>query len=102
MEAEGEIGKEFEHLSSLNQKTGPKLHRQPQRIGKKKTAECGQRNANDNSLFPPGLGGSKGRYEEGGERGYHQTKGPDHDGEGKDRQRDEQRPSPGVGPDRRT
>src|SRR5258706_14879047 len=41
--------------SSLHQETGPELHRQPQSVGKKKTAERGQANPDDDGFLPPRL-----------------------------------------------
>src|ERR1700733_8868363 len=40
---------------SLNQETGPELHRQPQPVGKKKAAERGQANADDDGFLPTRL-----------------------------------------------
>src|SRR5436305_7898186 len=70
---------------SLNQETGPELHRQPQSLGKKEAAERGQANADDDGFLPPGLGGSQRGNQEGEEGGSHQTQRPDRDGKGKDR-----------------
>src|SRR4051812_48349174 len=74
---------------SLNQETGPELHRQPQSVGKKKTAERGQANADDDGFPPLGLRRSQRGNQEGEERGNHQTQRPNGDGKRKDRQRDE-------------
>src|SRR3954447_17895302 len=74
---------------SLNQETGPELHRQPQSVGKEETAERGQANADDDGFLPPGLRRSQRGNQEGEERGSHQTQRPDGDGKGKDRQRNE-------------
>src|SRR3954465_2442360 len=81
---------------SLNQKTGPELHRQPQAVGKEETAERGQANADDDGFLPLGLRRSQGRNQEREEGGNHQAQRPDRDGKGKDRQRDEQRPAPMI------
>src|SRR5438270_10295965 len=74
---------------SLNQKTGPELHRQPQAVGKEETAERGQANADDDGFLPPGLRRAQRGNQEGEERRNHQTERPDGDGKGKDRQRNE-------------
>src|ERR1700704_1072363 len=40
---------------SLHQETGPELHRQPQSVRKKKTAERGQRNTDNDGFLPARL-----------------------------------------------
>src|ERR1700709_682230 len=82
---------------SLNQETGPELHRQPQSVGKKKAAERGQANADDDGFLPPRLVRAHRGNHEGEERCQHQPQRPDRDGEAKDRQRHEQRTAPGIG-----
>src|SRR3954466_8584496 len=81
---------------SLNQETGPELHRQPQSVGKEETAERGQANADDDGFPPLGLRRSERGNQEGEEGGNHQTQRPYRDGKGKDRQRDEQRTAPMI------
>src|SRR5258708_6207391 len=82
---------------SLNQETREELQRQPQRIREKQTAPDRQTNADDDGFLPLGFRGSQRRDDEAEERRDHQTQGPDRDGEGEDRQRDEQRTSPRIG-----
>src|SRR3954471_1142217 len=74
---------------SLNQETGPELHRQPQSIGKKETAERGEANADDDGFLPFGLRRSERGNQEGEEGGNHQAQRPDGHGKREDRQRDE-------------
>src|SRR5882724_5819314 len=74
---------------SLDQKTGPELHRQPQSVGKKEAAERRQANADDDGFLPLGLMRSQRGNHEGEEGGNHQAQRPDRDGKGKNRQRDE-------------
>src|ERR1700730_16735665 len=52
---------------SLNQETGPELHRQSQSVGKKKAAERGEANADDDGFLPPGFAGSRRGNHEGEE-----------------------------------
>src|ERR1700737_1230214 len=82
---------------SLDQETREKLQRQPQRIGEKQTAADGQANADDDGFLPPRLRRAQRRNHEACKCRDHQTKRPDRDGEGKNRQRDEQWTPPGVG-----
>src|SRR5882757_4969551 len=67
---------------SLNQETGPGLHRQPQSVGKKETAERGQANADDDGFLPAGLVRSQRGNHEGEEGGNHQAQRPDGDRKG--------------------
>src|SRR5947208_9500679 len=62
---------------SLNQEPGPELHRQPQPVGKKETAERGEANADDGGFLPLCLRRSQRGNQEGEERGNHQTQRPD-------------------------
>src|SRR5207253_6999819 len=57
---------------SLNQETGPELHRQPQSVGEQETAECGQADADDDGLLPPCLMRSHRGNHEGEEGGNHE------------------------------
>src|SRR4030081_7455 len=82
---------------SLNQETREELQRQPQRIGEKQTAADGQENADDDGFLPPRFRGAERRNDEARKCRNHQAERPDRDGEGKDRQRNEQRAAPGVG-----
>src|SRR3981081_552879 len=81
---------------SLDQETREKLQRQPQRIGEQQTAADGQADADDDGFLPPRLRRAQRRNYEACKRRDHQTKRPDRDCEGKNRQRDEQRTPPGV------
>src|SRR3977135_1511838 len=54
---------------SLDQETGPELHRQPQSVGKKETAEGGQANTDDDGFLPPCLMRSQRGNHEGEECG---------------------------------
>src|SRR5215470_5700029 len=78
---------------SLDQETRPELQRQPERIGKKQTATDRQADADDDRFLPPGLRRSQRSDHEGGECRDDQAEGADRPGEGKDRQRHEQRPA---------
>src|SRR5947208_5087475 len=63
---------------SLNQETGPELHRQSQAVGKKKAAERGQADADDDGFLPPGLRGSHRGNQEGKECRDHQAERANH------------------------
>src|SRR6202022_4411752 len=81
---------------SLNQKTREQRHRQPEHVGKQQGAADRQANADDDRLLPLRLRCAQRRDDETQERRNHETKRPDRDGEGNNRQRDEQRPTPGI------
>src|SRR3954451_3887274 len=60
-------------VSSLNQEARPELHRQPQSVGKQKTAERGQRDADNDGFLPPHLVRSQRGNHERCECGKHET-----------------------------
>src|SRR5882757_1465431 len=82
---------------SLDQETREELQRQPQRIGEQQTAADGQADADDDGFPPAGFRGPKRRDQEARKGRDHQPQRADGDGEGKNGERDEQRPSPGIG-----
>src|SRR5882672_10181707 len=84
---------------SLDQETREKLQGQPERIREKQTAADGQANADDDGLFPLGFRRAQCRDDKTGKCRDHETQRADRDGEGENRQRDEQRASPRIGRD---
>src|SRR5215212_3403940 len=87
---------------SRNQKTREQLQWQPQRVGKKQAAADGQADADNDGFLPPGFRCAERRDYEACKGRNHQTQRANGEREGKNRERDEQRPSPGVGRQMRT
>src|SRR5438045_1989473 len=82
---------------SLNYETRPELQRQPECIGEKQAAADRQADADDDGFLPSRLRRSHSRNQEGGECRDDEAQGTDSRGEGKNRQRNEQRAPPMVG-----